>query len=173
MSFAFTHLMLPWLIGLIFQRLSKKKISRYTWFFLVLGGILPDADLLLDWMFKFDLHRTFSHSLIFLIGAPLILYFGLWLAKDAKKNIFPVALAVGVACHLLLDLHTFPGIPLFWPDFLHYSYSSIHLYDHSTPSFLNSTSLQDLQWMLKRSVIDMALGTSWIFYLWWKRRLRF
>ena len=173
MSYLFGHLIGAWLVGQGYQFLSKKKLDHYAWFFLLAGGIIPDLDYLLDWTLGTAGHRTLTHSVIFLVGAPLLLYGILTLLKKEESKIYAWALAGGIMMHLLLDMHSSPGVPLLWPSLQHFSYFQIQFYNPATPSFFDSSSIEDLGLLLKRAVLDMALGAGWVFYLWWRRRIEF
>jgi membrane-bound metal-dependent hydrolase YbcI (DUF457 family) len=170
MTFASTHLFGSWVAGKIF--FYNKKISNYTWFFLLLGSILPDADFLIDWIIKTNLHKTFTHSFFFMVIASLFLYLILKLAKDPLSKQFSLALGVGILTHLLLDMLFHHGVPLLWPSLIHFSYQYI-----GTPiAELSSTfdySISTLKSHLKLAIFDMGLGTAWIFYLLLRKRIKF
>jgi len=173
MTFAFGHLVGGWLIGKGEEWLRQVKIPRWGWFLLLLGTILPDIDFLLDWTIGVESHRTLTHSVVFFIGVPLLLYLFLRWKKvqDAKR--LTLLFALGIGMHLLLDMLTSPiGIPLFWPNLLHISTSGVQYFDPSAPSFLQA-SAPGLQKSLRLALLDMALGTIWIFYLWWRKRIEF
>src|SRR3989338_7677138 len=104
MGFGFTHLIAAWLAGKGYEHFSKKKISHYTWFFLLMGSILPDADFLIDWTLGTELHRTFTHSLLFVIVAPIIIYSIFTLFDHPERRFFALAIGVGITTHLLLDM---------------------------------------------------------------------
>ncbi|HIG93640.1 TPA: metal-dependent hydrolase [Candidatus Woesearchaeota archaeon] len=170
--FAFTHLISAWLLGKGYEFIWKKKISHLAWFFLLFGSLFSDADFLIDWTFGTEIHRTFTHSLLFLAVAPLLLYFTLTLLKWEQKKSCSYALAVGIASHLLLDMIMSRGVPLFWPSLINISFTQIGYFDPQTPSFLHA-SANALQKVLKVAIFDMALGTTWIFYFWYKKRIQF
>ncbi len=174
MTFAFGHLIGAWIPGKIYEKIKNVKISHYTWFFLIFGGILPDADFILEWTLHTDTHRTFTHSIFFLITAPLLIYlFFKYLKPHKEVTQFALALATGITMHLILDIATsYNGIPLFWPNLTHFSFYHIGFFDPNTPSFLES-SAENLHKSLKLAILDMGLGTAWIFYLWYKKKLEF
>ena len=172
MSFAFIHLIIPWLTGKSFEFLTKRKISHYTWLFLLLGGILPDADFLLDWTLGTELHRTFTHSLFFVVFAPLLVYLIFSILKNKESFSFMYALAIGISTHLIMDMFFSWGVPLFWPNLIHFSYTSIGYFDPATPSFLNG-STESLRRIMKSALVDMFLGTTWFFYFWFRKRIKF
>lgn len=172
MSFAFAHLIGAWLLGKTFEFSGKKKLSHLMWFFLLFGAILPDADFLIDWTFGTELHRTVTHSLLFVIFAPLLIYTIFTFLNDKKNNLYAFSLASGIIVHLFLDMFMSAGVPLLWPNLLHFSYSGIIYFNPATPSFLHG-SAEGLRSVLKVTIIDMALGTAWIFYLWFRKRIKF
>lgn len=172
MSFAFGHLLGAWLLGKLVEITGRKKLSHGMWFFLLLGGILPDADFLLDWTLRTELHRTFTHSLLFVLVAPVLLYIFLALARNKDSALLAFSLASGIIVHLLLDMPFSVGVPLLWPNLLHFSYSGITYFNPAMPSFLHA-SVENLQHSLRRAVIDMGLGAAWILYLALRRRARF
>src|SRR3989344_2074625 len=177
MPYAFAHLIGAWLVGKIYQKITKTKLGHYGWFFLLLGGILPDIDFLLDWTIKTDLHRTLTHSLLFaLIMAGLVFLFSsLFLRKKKEfanqKLIFSIAIGLGILTHLALDSISNFGVPLFWP--LDYQFSVYHGSFIFEPAPELAKSAATLAKEVKAAIIDMALGTTWIFYLWFRRKLEF
>lgn len=172
MSFAFGHLVGAWVAGKIYEYFSKKKISHAAWFFLLLGGLLPDADFLIDWVFGADIHRTFSHSLLFLILAPLLVYLFFSILKHTEKKSLALFLGLGIATHLFLDGFSTYGIPLLWPKEWYFSFFS-----GFTPQIPDGGLLvgnaEVLRYKLKLAIIDMAVGAAWILYLWFRKRLQF
>ncbi len=172
MSFAFTHLFFAWILGKIYEKLSKKVLSRLSWFFLLMGSILPDADYLIDWTFGTEFHRTFTHSLLFTIVSASIIYLCakyLWKREAAPEALF---LALGILSHLLLDMFFSYGVPLLWPNPFYFSWTKIQLFNPATPSFLNG-EYDTLRKSLINAIMDMGLGTAWIFYLWFKKKIQF
>ncbi len=80
-------------------------INRRQAFLLSLFALLPDIDIL------FQVHRSFTHSIIFVmaIAVPLILFF-----KRRGRGLFALLATIAVATHLFLDL--FCGFtPILWP----------------------------------------------------------
>ncbi len=172
MSFAFGHLVGAWSAGKVYQYFSKKKIGHYAWFFLLLGGILPDADFLLDWTFGTDLHRTISHSLLFLIIVPALVYLFFSIFKNPEKKQFALFMGLGIATHLFLDGFSTYGIPLLWPMGGYFSFFSG--YNPAIPEGgLLIGSAEILIHKIKLAIADMAIGTTWIFYLWFRKRIEF
>ena len=169
--FGFTHIIFAWIIGEAYQYFSKKKISPQMWLLLLFGSILPDADFLLDWTFGTEIHRTFTHSILFIVILPLVSYLTLTYLKNRESELLAIAFAVGISTHLFLDMFVSYGVPLFWPNLLNFSWTGVQPFDPTTPSFLNQ-SASSLRALLIGTVIDMGLGTAWIFYLLYSRKLR-
>lgn len=173
MTFAFGHLTSAWLFGKITELFGRKKISPTAWLFLLLGGVIPDIDFLLDWTFKTEAHRTFTHSLTFLMVSCAIVYaVFLLLKKPQKAKLFSLMLGSGIIVHLMLDMLFSQGVPLFWPNLLHFSFQGISYFDPSTPSCLNG-SYETVKHSLRLAVVDMALGTAWVFYLCLRKKIKF
>ncbi len=172
MSFAFGHLVGAWLLGKAYEYFTKQKISHYAWFFLLLGGILPDADFIIDWTLGTDLHRAISHSFLFLIVAPLLAYLFLSILKNQEKKSFALFLGLGIAIHLFLDGFSTYGIPLLWPKELYFSFFS-GLIPNIPDGGLLVGNAEVLGYKLKLAIVDMAIGTAWAFYLWFRKRIQF
>ncbi len=172
MTFAFGHLIGAWLLGKVYEYKSKKHLSHYAWLFLLFGAILPDADFIIDWVLGTELHRTFTHSLLFVVITPFCLY--VILKNYDKEDSFACALAFagGIFSHVFLDFFSSQGVPLFWPSLVNFAYNHVAYFDPATPSFLHS-SPEQMRSTLRFAVLDMALGTAWIFYMWWKKKVEF
>lgn len=172
MSFALGHIVGAWLSGKGYEVLSKKKISHYAWFFLILGGLLPDADFLLDWIFGYDSHRTFTHSLLFLVLAPLLAYLLFSILKNSEKKKFAIFLGLGILTHLFLDSFSSYGIPILWPKEGYFSFFS-GFTPYLPEGGLLEGNAEVLLYKLKLTIVDMAIGTAWIFYLWFRKKIQF
>lgn len=172
MSFAFGHLVGAWLVGKAYEYLTKKKISHYAWFFLLLGGLLPDGDFLLDWTLGTDLHRTFTHSILFLLIVPLTVYLIFRLLKNLESKYFAIFVGVGIATHLFLDGFFSLGVPLLWPKMMYFSF--FYGISSAAPgSHLLTGTAEELRFKLKLAILDMGIGTAWTFYLWFRKRIQF
>jgi len=172
MSYAFGHLVGAWIVGKAYQFFSKKKLSSAAWFVLLLGGILPDTDFLIDWALGYDSHRTITHSLIFLIAVPILTYILFSIAKDPGKKQFAVCIGLGIATHLFLDTLLGGGIPLLWPSMMHFSTSGISNITLPGSTFSRANPIE-LANQLRAAIMDMAIGTAWLFYLWFRKRIQF
>ena len=172
MSFAFGHLVGAWTAGKTYEYGAKKKISHSAWLFLLLGGLLPDLDFLLDWTFGSDFHRTFTHSILFLILVSLVVYLIFSLRKHPEKKTFALLIGLGIATHFFLDAFFSYGIPLLWPIKWHFSFFQGIMYSIPQGSLLTGTA-GELAFKLKLAIMDMAIGAAWIFYLWFKKDIQF
>jgi membrane-bound metal-dependent hydrolase YbcI (DUF457 family) len=170
MAFAFGHLVGAWILGKIFEFSGKKKISRLGWFFLLAGGILPDIDLIIDWVLKLETHRTFTHNILFAIVAPLCLYGILYLYKFKEKRTYTFLFLAGIISHLIIDMFSFPGIPLFWPHTTNFAFSGLIYVSQAEISMFDPDIIKLI---VKRFIIDMGIGTLWLFYLWFRKRIQF
>ena len=170
MTFAFSHLIGAWLVGKGYQLVTKKKIHHYTWFFLLLGSILPDIDYLIDWTLGTNLHRTFTHSITFALFVFIILFSISFFFKEKNMKMFSLALCVGILAHLAIDFVSTQGVPLFWP--LGYYFSPFAIYLGKSGTAMLNSSASTLKSLLKLAVLDMGLGTAWIFYLLLKKSIK-
>lgn len=161
-----SHLFGAWLLGKGYEKIWKRKISHYGWFFLLAGSIIPDLDFLLEWTILSDAHRTFSHSLLFALVVGILCYLVF------KRKEYGVGITVGVLSHLFLDMFFAIGIPLLWPSTMYFSYFKIN-YLIGEQFGLFSRTAEEYAHIMRTVVIDMAIGAGWIFYLWWRKRLRF
>ncbi len=167
--FAFAHLVFAWLVGKGYEKLQKTELSNTAWLLLLLGSLLPDADFLIDWTFGTEIHRTLTHSFLFVVLSFMAAYFIFW--KNPEGKIIAGSLAAGIVTHLFLDMFLSQGVPLFWPSLLHFSFQGVGYYDPATPSFLN-LGYEHLRKAMKEAIVDMAIGTAWILWLVWRRRVR-
>lgn len=167
--FAFSHLIFAWLIGKGYEKVAKKELSTITWLLLLLGSLILDTDFLLDWTIGTELHRTFTHSLLFVavgfIGTYMVFF------KNPERKTRATIFALGICTHLFLDMFLSHGVPLFWPSLLHFSFQGIGYFDPANPSFLYQP-YDVLQRVFKTALVDIAMGTAWILYLVWRRKVK-
>jgi membrane-bound metal-dependent hydrolase YbcI (DUF457 family) len=157
MVFAFGHIIGAWLFGKLIELTTKKKISKNSWFFLILGGILPDIDFIFQIVFKTNLHRGITHSVFFAILISVIVYSIFKLIEDKKALNYALFLTLGILTHIFLDFLSPTGVPLLWP---------------YTKMFVPNISLETSNDILD-GLIDMFLGSGWILYLSLKSRIQF
>ena len=182
MPFLFVHIVFAWIIGKCIEKVKKSNINKTSWFFLLAGSILPDLDYPIQWMFGSGIHRTLSHSLIFVL---LIIIFSFLVFKILSKyniKIFNLSFnnylflviisGVGVSSHIFADmLIGWPGVPLFWPFGpnifffgLEYNFESVLF------SFRDFASLLKL---FRFALFDMFIGILWFGYLYLKGKIKF
>lgn len=169
--FAFTHLVFSWLAGKGYEKFRKKELSNTAWILLLLGSLISDADFLIDWTLGTEVHRTFTHSLLFVAVGAFSVYLFFTLRKNLERKTLALVFSIGICTHLFLDLFMSQGVPLLWPSLLHFSSQGIHYYNPAAPSFLHQ-SIDVMRNTLKVAVVDMAVGTAWIFWLVWRRKVR-
>lgn len=108
------------LVGIAVRKLAPKK--EWLILGLILGSILPDADILLVAIATVaklpteNLHRTFTHSIFTAIFIFLVFWIiGLLTHRPHWTNL-GIGLGIGVLLHIALDLLLwFNGVALLWP----------------------------------------------------------
>lgn len=145
---------------------SKEKI-RYAAISGFSSALLADADILIsnpnDPLLNVELHRQFSHSLIFIPIGALIASLILWLflkKKLSPKEIYGYSL-LGYATAGLMDSFTSYGTKLLWP-FIdeRYSWNIISVFD---PLFTIGILITALLSFYYRNKLFLWLGCLWIF----------
>jgi len=110
------------LVGIAMRKMSVKK----EWLILgiIAGNMAPDLDALvvayatLTGGDPHGLHRTWSHSIPFMVGLVLVFYVISALAKSRRIGNLGLGLGIGMLTHSILDLVIwFRGVQLFWPFF--------------------------------------------------------
>ena len=108
------------LVGVAVRRWTPRR--KWLLLGIVLGNLLPDADNLAVAVATVTggstegLHRTFTHSLFFVL-ALLVLFWlvGVVMKRPSTTNL-GFGLGIGVLMHILLDLLIwFDGVALLWP----------------------------------------------------------
>ncbi|WGK66222.1 metal-dependent hydrolase [Croceiramulus getboli] len=112
-----------------------KKVGNKAMFYGAIAGTIPDLDVLArnftDTITATELHRGFSHSIVFaLLMAPLL---G-WLVdrihhKQASWKGWTLLFFWGLSTHPLLDIFTTWGTQLFWPSEWRLAFNSIFVID--------------------------------------------
>lgn len=174
MGYAFSHLVFAWIIGKLYEFFSRKKIKQLFWAFFLFGAILPDADLLINWIFDATIHRTFTHSIIFILitfGAIFLLA-KLFKQKNKAKSL-ALAMALGICMHLILDLvFGAPGIQLLWPLDKWFWFFGMGSYTIAEIIALSST-YEAIKTNMAEAIIDMGIGVCWIGYFWFRKKIKF
>ena len=112
MPLAVTHILIPLVLADIYRdHFAKKKFNLHYVVIAGIAGLLPDIDVAVFWIVNLfkdvglnEIHRTFTHSLIF----PLIFLFLAFLVsnyefKRLKLRYVFFAIAFGALTHILLD----------------------------------------------------------------------
>ncbi len=116
-------------------RVKSNPIIVYNGLFLglICGSMLPDVDLfilVLSVIIRFlvqkedlesairnslHLHRSFTHSLIFIGIGALILFFVAYFMRQTIIAYTTAGIAIGMGIHAILDLYYFTSVGLFFP----------------------------------------------------------
>lgn len=175
MPFLMGHMTGGWLLGRLAQRITGVRFSHLEWGLLLFGTLLPDVDHLLDWVLKAQVHRTFSHSIVFLF----VVFAGVYITSqafkflnegmDAKRN--AIIVTFGAMTHMILDMALgAPGIGFLWPNMTGvYLFGYAPLYDQSIMQFV--TDHPKVAFI--GALIDMCIGSAWIGYFFITKRIRF
>lgn len=97
------------------------RLGRHAWMLGALGGVLPDADILIgsasDPLLAIEYHRQFTHAFAFIPVGGLVAASPWLLRQQHRTQWKPVlaAAAIGYATHSLLDACTNYGTHLLWP----------------------------------------------------------
>lgn len=101
---------------------ANKKDIRFATFCGMIGGLVPDLDILIrsseDTLLFIEYHRHFSHSIFFAPVGSLIVSIFIYLLFIKKKKSFKKIYffsILGFLTHGLLDSFTSYGTMLFWP----------------------------------------------------------
>lgn len=111
-----------------------RKIGNKAMFLGALGGTIPDFDVaagfFTDTVSALEIHRGFTHSLIFGVGVGLIFAWlsALW-DKRANLKQWWLFWFLCFFTHPLLDAHTTWGTRIFWPLDIQVAYKNIFVID--------------------------------------------
>lgn len=108
------------LVGVAVRRWTPRR--KWLLLGIVLGNLLPDADNLAVAVATVTggstegLHRTFTHSLFFVLALVIVFWLvGVGVKRPSYTNL-GLGLASGVLMHILLDLLIwFDGVAILWP----------------------------------------------------------
>ncbi len=99
-----------------------KKIGNKAMLWGAIAGTIPDLDVIAKWFYDDitanELHRGFSHSILFsIIMAPILgwLVAKLYKNKEANWKDWTILMFLGLFTHPILDAFTTWGTQLFWP----------------------------------------------------------
>lgn len=111
-----------------------RKIGNKAMLLGALGGTIPDFDVLAgyftDTVSALEIHRGFTHSLIFAVGVGLLFawFCALW-DKRANLKQWWLFWFLCFFTHPLLDAHTTWGTRIFWPLDIQVAYKNIFVID--------------------------------------------
>lgn len=111
-----------------------KKVGNKAMVYGAIAGTIPDLDVFVgdfyDTVTALEIHRGFSHSLLFsLLAAPLFGFFISKIHKQANRLQWSYLMFWGLFTHPLLDCFTTWGTQLFWPLDLRIAFKSIFVID--------------------------------------------
>ncbi|WP_420627406.1 metal-dependent hydrolase [Candidatus Leptofilum sp.] len=108
------------LVGVAVRRWTPRR--KWLLLGIVLGNLLPDADNLAVAVATVTggstegLHRTFTHSLFFVLALVIVFWLAGVVAKRPSTTNLGLGLGIGVLMHILLDLLIwFNGVDIVWP----------------------------------------------------------
>jgi len=109
------------LVGTAVQKWTPK--TEWLMLGIIFGSMLPDMDALAVAYVTLTsggdthyLHRTWSHSIVTMIGLVIVFYIISALAKRPRIGNLGLGIGIGMLLHALLDLFIwFRGVQLFWP----------------------------------------------------------
>ena len=108
------------MVGMVVRKWTPDR--KWLMLGIVLGNLFPDADNLAVAVATVmgksteGLHRTFTHSLFFVLAIILVFYGVAWASKRSEWGNLGLGLGVGVLMHILLDLLVwFNGVEILWP----------------------------------------------------------
>lgn len=150
--------------GAVGEAVLGKKVGNKAILWGAIGGTIPDLDtipgLFLDTVSRLEIHRGFSHSIVFaILFSPL---FGFLISKIHKKSGeatwwgWTQLMFWAIFTHPLLDIFTTWGTQLLWPSEWRIAIQSIFVIDplYTLPfliclivvSFLKRTNPKRLKW---------------------------
>lgn len=178
------------LSGLFIAAVPAIKYREYNGKFFALAAICaaaPDLDMLLVYVGVdyFNAHRTFSHSLPFVLGVIFLLWATHSLLKrllDKSYELPYKLIAACITCHILMDLLSVDqrgpqGLMLWWPFSTIFLYPAIDLYPSAVDT--NGTippSYSLLKIMIQEASITCIIGLPIVwaisFYSYYSQLLR-
>ncbi len=115
-----------------------KKIGTRAMLWGAIAGTIPDLDVMLrfvtDEITATEMHRGFSHSLVFsILFAPILAWVAHGIHKkkrpDATRRDWILLFFLALVTHPLLDMHTTWGTQFFWPFEVKITYNNIFVVD--------------------------------------------
>lgn len=174
MGYIMGHIVFGWLNGRFSQWVTRVRLTHLEWGLLIFGALLPDFDNILDWVLGWNMHRTFTHSIVFLFVTFAFIYIVSCLCMRFNKDMVPrrnaIFTTMGVLSHIVLDMTLRSGVALFWP-----SIQSVYLFGiepFRVMGVYNAIQAHP-KLMFTGILIDMSIGGAWIGYLFIKKRIQF
>lgn len=161
--FAFGHLIGGWSLGKLFELFSGTDLTRTAWIILLFCSLLPDLDLIFDWIFKQKTHRTFTHSIFFIFFISIIGFFILNIINLGNEFIF---IALGILSHIILDMISNTGVMLFWPYRRWFSFFGIN-----NKLEIKKITITRLKYQIKFLLFDSIIGLIWLSYLYFAGKI--
>ena len=158
--FAFGHLIGGWTLGKLFELFTGTDLTRTAWIILLFCSLLPDLDLIYDWIFKQKTHRTFTHSIFFIFFISIIGFFILKIINLSNEFIF---IALGILSHIILDMISNNGVMLLWP------YRGWFSFFKNKKN--KNITITRLKYQIKFLLFDSVLGLIWLGYLYFAGRI--
>jgi inner membrane protein len=122
--------------GAIGNAIAGKKLKNKAVLYGAIAGTIPDLDVLAilftDPISALEIHRGFSHSLIFAIFGSLLFGYLVYLLEKKKGLTFKEAVGVffwGFVTHSLLDVFTTWGTRILWPFDYPFAFKAIFVID--------------------------------------------
>lgn len=111
-----------------------KKVGNKAMIYGAIAGTIPDLDVFVgkffDTVTALEMHRGFSHSIVFaLLLSPILGYFLSKIHPEAKFKNWTWMMFWGLFTHPLLDAFTTWGTQLFWPFEIRLAFKSIFVID--------------------------------------------
>ncbi len=154
------------LSGLVLASFAKRKEFKLA---AVIGSILPDIDIVVAALTYLivrskgtaeaiiqaeeavrAIHRSFTHSLIFLIGIPLLIFL-LGLVPSIKKKYdydttgFALGLFLGLAIHIFIDMLYIDTVYFLWPSNMEFGFPIVPFESFDEFAFQDMFKLKLLQ----------------------------
>lgn len=178
MAYAFLHMIFAWFLAKIYLFFKKVNFTSQLWFFFFFGAVISDADYLPYFLWGLRTHRTFTHSLLFVLLTFIFIYALFSLISVISKHKLPakdisLVFSLGILTHIILDLVAVGvGIQLFWPQSYYFHLINGITINKIAPSMLGA-DLLSLKNYLFLAIMDMGLGTAWILFLTWRKKINF
>lgn len=158
-----THGVTGSMAALIFSDGDNKKRAAVTGFG---AAILADIEAFIQWpgdpLFNLEIHRQFTHSLIFIPAGALVaatLFWFIFRKKIAFSSLYFFSIA-GYATHWFMDLITSYGVELLWP-FLDTRFA-LNIVSVVDPLITGGVIIFTLLALIKSRAVMLPLAWAWL-----------